>query len=143
MGLRPYGYIGKPVRAHKVRYYIDHYLAQAEQSKRTLTVTVMRVARELLMSDIMYIESRERRLLFHCVNGSEPLSSYCKLDEIQEKLDQRFIRCHQSYIVNAQYIKKITGEKLILLNDVELCVNRKYLQTVREQYFKYIGRSVL
>jgi DNA-binding LytR/AlgR family response regulator len=53
---------------------------------------------------ILYIESRDKLIFFHLVDGTV-LRTYWKLDEVEKELPkQSFIRCHQSFIVNLTHI---------------------------------------
>ena len=43
---------------------------------------------------------------------------YSKLDSFEEKLsDSRFLRCHQSYLVNMQYVAGIVDSDFIMIDD--------------------------
>ena len=54
--------------------------------------------------DIQYIESQNKRLLFHLADR-KTLQCYGKLDEMPGKLPEpSFIRCHQSFLVNICHI---------------------------------------
>ena len=58
--------------------------------------------------DILYFESDRRKILVRLASGKE-YSFYEKLDKVEETLKKHdFVRCHQSFLINA---KKITGLK--------------------------------
>jgi len=62
----------------------------------------------LPVKDILYFESDRRKILVRLVSGKE-YSFYEKLDAVEDALrKQDFVRCHQSFLINA---KKITGLK--------------------------------
>lgn len=87
--------------------------------------------------DIMYIESQDKRIVFHLDDESK-LQCYGKLDEIERKLpEQSFIRCHQSFIVNAAYINKM-GETHFSIGKVMISISKKRLKSAKEKYYTYL-----
>lgn len=49
--------------------------------------------------EIIYIETYNRNILFHLTSGSE-ITGHESLKAYEDKLDERFYRCHTGYIVN-------------------------------------------
>lgn len=97
-------------------------------------------------NEILYIESKLRYLnIFHIrMGGYEKLA---KLNEEEERLQPLgFIRCHQSYLVNAQYIENIKSTQIELKNPytkeiVALPISRKYSKSItRDYHFWMLGQ---
>jgi DNA-binding LytR/AlgR family response regulator len=87
--------------------------------------------------DILYIESRDKLILFHLADGST-LQCYGKLDGIAKELpEQSFIRCHQSFIVNTSYIKEM-GENHFRVGQVLIGISKKQLKSSKDQYYTYL-----
>lgn len=87
--------------------------------------------------DILYIESRDKQLMFHLAGGGAA-QCYGKLDELISDLpEQSFIRCHQSYLVNISHITEM-GEACFRVGKAMLSVSRKYLKPAKEQYYAYL-----
>lgn len=58
--------------------------------------------------DIRYFESNQRIITLHTFKKTSNISFYAKLDDIYEKLPHsHFVKCHQSFIVNMEAIKKL------------------------------------
>lgn len=56
--------------------------------------------------DIIWFESRQRIVILH--GRKKEISFYAKLTEVQSLLpEEKFIRCHQSYIVNIHMIERV------------------------------------
>ena len=87
--------------------------------------------------DILYVESSDKRVLFHTVNqGIIPL--YEKLSEIQEQLkDARFLRCHQSYLVNMEHIVKATATDFVLMNNELVPIRKRERKQLLDTYKEY------
>ena len=71
---------------------------------------------KLFLSDIEYIETKDRNVLFHCVNGRKEIGHF-KMQDLEEKLKEcPFIRCHNGIIVNVDYIESIHDFTVTLLS---------------------------
>lgn len=71
---------------------------------------------KIFLSDIQYIETYERNVRFHCQNGRSEIGHF-KMQNLEERLrEYPFIRCHNSYIVNVDYIKQIHDLSVTLLS---------------------------
>lgn len=87
--------------------------------------------------NILYIESRDKLILFHKTDG-ETLQCYGKLDKIEKELPHRsFIRCHQSFIVNTSCITEM-GENYFRLGQVMISISKKNMKVAKEQYYAYL-----
>lgn len=87
--------------------------------------------------DILYIESRNKLILFYKTCG-EVLQCYGKLDAIEKELPpDSFIRCHQSFIVNAAFITEM-GENYFRLGQVIISISKKNMKQAKEQYYAYL-----
>lgn len=94
---------------------------------------------ELLLSpeQIVYVESKLHRLYFHLENENT-YTMYDVLNEWEEKLQgYGFLRIHQSYLVNMDYIREISGYAARLEQGVELAVPRAKYRQVRETFLNY------
>ena len=91
------------------------------------------------LQDIYYFESKKRIVTIYQSQGS--YRTYAKLDDIENTLiDKDFIRCHQSFLVNAKKIAKLSAQEIHLKNGVVIPVSKKYKQSVGEAYLKSISK---
>lgn len=83
------------------------------------------------LKHIIFIESEKRKV--HIYTESGKFSFYSKLSEVEKQLNQDFIRCHQSYIVNVNKIEKI-NKNLITLYKVDklIPISRSRLKSVEK-----------
>ena len=140
--MKPYGYLHKPVKDEILRHYIDCAKHDVEMKKKTLSVKIGLDTFDIPFSKIVYIES-EKRLSHIYVDGyEEPRDTYAKLDVVQKKLDDRFVRCHKSYIVNADYVKSIEKDCFILKKGKEIPISKAMHSDARVGYFKAKGSGL-
>ena len=88
------------------------------------------------MSDIYYIKSDKRKIVFHLHDSQS--SCYMKLDELEKELHSNFIRVHQSYIINMDKIKFVGNGSILLHNDAIVPISRSKLKQVLEQIKKHM-----
>lgn len=91
---------------------------------------------KLYFKEIMYIETCKRNTLIHTNAGNH--ISYKSMKEHQGRLNNNFIRCHSSYIVNMEYIKDYQGYEINLLNNDKIWVSKnrrkEFLHTLTKFY---------
>lgn len=56
---------------------------------------------------ILFLESDRRQI--HLVTAAEEHGYYGSLDEAQRELGERFLRCHKSFLVNVEQIRRYSG----------------------------------
>lgn len=83
-------------------------------------------------SRILFFESREKKVFLS--TESEEYGFYDTLDELEDRLDESFLRCHRSYIVNTGRISKIeiSAGRVVLDDGTELPLSRSYKPAVKE-----------
>ncbi|MDP4092794.1 MAG: LytTR family DNA-binding domain-containing protein, partial [Bacillota bacterium] len=87
--------------------------------------------------DILYVESRDKLILFH-IAGGNTLQCYGKLDGIEKELQgQSFIRCHQSFIVNTSHITEM-GENHFRVGQAVIGISKKHLKTAKDKYYAHL-----
>ncbi len=97
------------------------------------TVKTSSSVKNIPLSDILYFESNKRLLNVHTKN--EVISFYEKLDNVEDELKEKdFIRIHQSYLVNAQKIKSVSKDSVLLINGFSLPVSKSKATKVKDAY---------
>ncbi len=75
-------------------------------------------------SKLAYCEVRGRKLYFHLCDGTIS-DHYGRLDELEAQLDSRFFRCHRSYVVNLDEVRKYSKGSAVLSDGSIIPVSRK------------------
>lgn len=87
--------------------------------------------------DILYFESKRRIVEIHVEGEKEPQYFYGRLSGIEKMLEKRkFVRCHQSFIVNTKYIEGFEKNNILLKNS-------KVTIPISERYEKIVNKKVL
>lgn len=85
-------------------------------------------------SQIMYLERKLRMTYIEDCYG-EIYTCNEKLSDLALRLNHRFIRVHESYIVNSDYIAVMKRTFIELINGKEIPVSRKYHNLLKERLF--------
>ncbi len=90
---------------------------------------------------IVYIESDLHKLHFGILE--DELCKYTLYETLnsieQNMLEEKFIRIHQSYLVNYKYIKKIQRYEVVLINEMKIPIAKTRYMDVKERYAEYKG----
>ena len=90
---------------------------------------------------VYYIESNLHKVVFWIQEEKlERYSLYEKLNKIDENLQKyKFIRIHQSYLVNMKHIVSIRNYKALLDNNEELPMSKAKFKEAKEAFIEYKG----
>ena len=98
--------------------YAEDYHAQ-QQGLERLSVRTAEGIELIPLADILYLQSDKGYTTFFLENGERLLVS--KVIKVYEALlpTSQFVRCHQSYLVNARYVRKYYKEGVLELTTGE------------------------
>ena len=106
--------------------------------QKCLTTTPLGVA-VIQLNDVMYIYSEKHYINF-ILNNDTTIRTLMTLNQLEAELTlyRQFARCHQSYIVNFDYVVEVQRTKILLKNYTDsLPVSRAYKETVKEKFLLY------
>lgn len=138
-------------KVNAVRYLMKDNLEGALEECMRAILQKMRVAqvgftflegdKKLYTDNILYVESRGHKSIFHYMeDGETTYQIYDKLDIIEKKLVKHgFLRIHKSYLVNMKHIRRIGNYTAILDTGEEFPVPRPRFQAARETFVDYKG----
>lgn len=92
------------------------------------------------LSDITHFESHKRLVLVH-LNNQTVHEFYYKLSDLTQELENKdFILIHRSFLVNLQYIQKISKNEILLTNHIKLPLSRNLTTVVKSRYMEYLNQ---
>ena len=96
----------------------------------------------MLYSEIEYIESSNSKCILHRTDGNE-YTIYKKLNDIEEEINHRaFLRCHQSYLVNMQYVAGLVDSDFIMINDKMIPIRKSGRKLIVKKYEEFFKESL-
>jgi DNA-binding LytR/AlgR family response regulator len=129
------GYFLKPYDTKKIFTVMDRIMEQSEVDRYAIQVRSQIL--RLPIYEIVYVESANTKCLIHCKNNVVH-SIYKKLGDVEQEInDKRFLRCHQSYLVNMDYIKSAKND-FELIDGSHVPIRQRTLKDIKDIYYSYI-----
>ena len=134
------GYLLKPHSFEKLSQVMDR--ATREMTENFYPIKHHSKVTKVSYHEILYIESSNSKCILHCCNGQSYVI-YKKLSEIEQELnDERFLRCHQSYLVNMDYIYKMDRQFTLVTGDIVL-IRQRNLKAIRQAALDHMAKKRL
>ena len=97
--------------------------------------------KNISLDRLLYVESKLHKLEFYLLeDGMKKYTLYKTLNALEDELSAyRFLRIHQSYLVNMKYIRELVRYKVILYNDISLDIPKARYKEVEKRYVEYRG----
>lgn len=93
----------------------------------------------LPLAEIRYIESYNHNIVIHQASGDR--SYLLSLSEAEKQLPPgQFCRCHNSYLVNMEYVEEISRKELALRGGIRLPIGRAYYKSLQSAFIRYLNR---
>ena len=128
------GYILKPYSLNDIKRTLDRFLPEYQcnsyQVKQKSNIIY------IPLNEIMYVESDNTKCILHRSEDREYIL-YTKLIQIEAELnDPRFLRCHQSYLVNMNYVREAT-DVFLLQNGDNVLIRKKSKKIIQHKFLEY------
>lgn len=132
-------FLTKPVNPEQLKYVLNEALCSVDKQKSSV-VYLNSLGKTVCieLDSIKFIESNKRKAIFHIADKAEEF--YYKISDLPNILGKDFVRCHKSYIVNLEHIRKIESYNIILDDNTQIPLAQKKYKEIRECYFNYISR---
>lgn len=132
-------YLQKPISQNEVTVCMDIAWKQWLNSHdKYLTLSTGSQIVHVPIKAIIYIESIRHSL--HIVTSDE-IGFYeirGTMDQIQTQLpSESFVRCHKSYIINLDHVRKYKSNRITLSSGMEIPVGRKYVHVFVSKFRMY------
>lgn len=157
-------YLVKPFEDEKLNEVLDKALQQCKKQAETLipekqtqtlypanenhrknqtqplAILVKRgsLSTKVLLSDIIFAEVFNRKIILHTVNGE--IEYYGKLTDLCSQTGMDFYRTHRAYLVNLQYVERYNATT-VWLEKGSVPVSKKQFAGFVRQYMQYIRRT--
>ena len=133
------GFILKPVEEESFWSTMERVVRRRLGVKKAvLSVVHNRVNVELPLERLAWFENRLHRVFVKLTDG-EVLSVNQKLSELQLVLEphSQFLRCHQSYLVNLDYVDKLEDSCFYMRDGQMVPISRNFYKQSKNAYYHY------
>lgn len=132
LDLYAFQYLLKPIDEGKFAEVLQRAEGEAKKKKEKKCLFIRTRNLTLDQSDILYIESRAKKLEIHTTGADKTIEIYAAMDELEGQLGEDFYRCHRAYIVNMAQITEFDNESITLTNgDKVYLAKKKYGEFVK------------
>lgn len=133
--VRPFRYLLKPVDMKNIE---NCFLAAYEEiisSDNYFRCCFHRINYKILIRDIIYFESRRRKI--YVITEKETFELYGKLNEIEKRLKtskSTFLRIHQSFLVNYKHVDALANNYVVMDNGKWISISEERRNSISQQY---------
>ena len=139
--VQAYDYLVKPVDGKQFEKTMERlYASMQNASEDSLLVQKGYEGRIIREDEIVFCEIIDRKIYLNLASG-EVVDYYERIENLETKLNNRFYRCHRSYLINLKHLKGYKNGIACMDNGKEIPVSRlrsKEFSGVVLQYMKNI-----
>lgn len=140
--VQAYDYLVKPIEERQFNKTMERlFTSMQNASEANLLIQKGYESSIISFEDIVYCEIIDRKVYLHLASA-EVLDFYDRIENLETKLDNRFFRCHRSFLINLKYLKSYKNGIAYMENGQEIPVSRlrsKAFSNVILQYMKNIS----
>lgn len=130
-------YLIKPPDREKLARVLERALKEANFAESTECIVIKSFGkqRKLFLHDIYYIESSNKKTVYHTKNGI--YEAYGKMEELEAKLSGSFYRCHRCFLVNLENVSSYGYDEIRTVNGERLILAKKKYPDFVKAYLRY------
>lgn len=138
----PSGFLVKPFTAGKIARSLEILKINREKDDFLVINNSRNNVTKLLLSEIAYIESINRKLVYYSSDDKKAHESTGKISKLDNELPDYFIRCHHSFYVNLHYVSRIRRYCFTLKNGKVVPISQNKFRTAREKFICFLGEMI-
>jgi DNA-binding LytR/AlgR family response regulator len=132
--LKPIKYYDFEMKLNKAMEYVKKH------SDETVVIDIGDITKVIQLSEILYIEVLNHKLIYHTENGD--YETYGQLKKIEDELkNKNFSRCNNCYLVNLRHIKEVYPSYLVV-GQHKIQISRRRKKELMEQLTNYLGSGI-
>lgn len=137
--VQPFDYLLKPIEYDSLKNTMERLMLSLKNSdKEKLLIQRGNESSIISFDEIIFCEIIDRKVYLH-LKSSDVIDYYDKIENLETKLDNRFFRCHRSYLINMQYLISYKNGTAYMAENHQIPVSRlrsKEFSNVILQYMK-------
>lgn len=134
--VQPLNFLDKPIDKEKILNCIDLSLKLLDKEKKKLKYKVGKEYKQIAFQDILYFENKLRKVKITTLDGTDEF--YGTLANVKSQLPNIFLTTHNSYIVNYNYIKKISGDSILMINEMIIPISKRNLKDIQQFQIQFL-----
>lgn len=136
--LYAFHYLLKPVNEDKFREVLERAAGEVAKKREKRGLFIKRRNLTLDQADILYIESRAKKVEIHTDGSKDIIEIYATMEELEGQLGEDFYRCHRAYIVNMAHITEYDNDSITITNGDKIYLTKKKYGDFVKTYMWYL-----
>lgn len=138
LDLYAFHYLLKPVNEDKFREVLERAAGEVAKKREKRGLFIKRRNLTLDQADILYIESRAKKVEIHTDGSKDIIEIYATMEELEGQLGEDFYRCHRAYIVNMAHITEYDNDSITITNGDKIYLTKKKYGDFVKAYMWYL-----
>jgi len=138
LDLYAFHYLLKPVDEDKFREVLERAADEVAKKKEKRFLFIKKRNLMLDQADILYIESRAKKVEIHTAGSKDIIEIYATMEELERQLGEDFYRCHRAYIVNMAHITEYNNDSITITNGDNIYLTKKKYGDFVKAYMWYL-----
>ena len=131
-------FLSKPIDDDRLYKALDDFLKSLNENNFLSLMACPKIIR-IEYDDILYIEAKGKSCTIHTINKTIEYPQL--LLTVEDKLpEDRFLRCHKSFIIGFKHISARDGSKITFTNGEKVDLSRKNTDLFKTKYIDYLKR---
>ncbi|WP_042276453.1 LytR/AlgR family response regulator transcription factor [[Clostridium] dakarense] len=136
--VKAFNYILKPYTSEKIGQVLDSALEELDYIKDKFYIVELKSGtKKINLNNTLYFTSDKRKVNAVTLTGN--IDFYDKLDELENNLPSFFVRIHQRYLVNINFVSSVESNSLTI-NDENLPISRGRYNSFMVEFAKTMLR---
>ena len=130
----PFLYMEKPVSRKRAYEILDQIMEDHKVKYESYIFKYKHSTFNITLGEVLYFASEKRKIMVYLASGREYVF-YEKLDTLENALadcSNRFIRIHQSFLVNDRHVEEFHPRYVVMRNGEMLPVSRERRAVIRQ-----------
>ncbi len=138
LDLYAFHYLLKPVDEGKFREVLVRAAGEVAKKKEKRGLFIKKRNLTLDQADILYIESRAKKVEIHTARSKGIIEIYATMEELEDQLGEDFYRCHRAYLVNMAHITEYDSDSITITNGDKIYLTKKKYGDFVKAYMWYL-----
>lgn len=133
-------FIPKPIEIRRFREAMRLSMKNiAKKDEKYVIMATKGMVSKINLKNVYYFESDLRMVIAHTTEGD--FEAYNKLEQMLPLLDNKFLHCHKSYIVNMSFVEKLQDKEFVLSNGQTVKISPKRYKYSKDVFMRFITNS--
>lgn len=133
--VRPFAILQKPVKNDYLIKHINQIKTSQDIKQQELLIKINRSELALAFDKILYIESEKRKAHIHTKDNV--FTVYEKLDDIQPRLNEDYIRCQKSFIINLHHVTTLESNNFVMSDSKKISISPTKRADAKKKYMEF------